>query len=105
MIQEVVYDTKWIPFAGPDEQNYLGLDLNPGSRGTAGQVINFDADEFIYKGSRRYVLASSFTDFMRFLADHFGKGTVEVADPDNPRYLKLVRAAVRMGSIATCSRA
>jgi cell wall assembly regulator SMI1 len=92
-IKEDGANAKWIPFAGPDEDNYIGLDLDPGPKGTPGQVINFGADQFMY-GSNRFVLASSFGEFMRFLAGQFATGKVEVC-PDNPpddqRFLQLVR--------------
>jgi cell wall assembly regulator SMI1 len=93
MIKEDANNPKWIPFAGPDEQNYIGLDFDPGPKGTPGQVINFGADEFIY-GSNRFVMASSFGEFMGFLAEQFATGKVEVCpdnDPDDQRFLQLVR--------------
>jgi cell wall assembly regulator SMI1 len=92
-IKEDPYNVKWIPFAGPDEHNYIGLDFDPGPKGTSGQIINFGADEIIY-GSNRFVLGASFAYFMTFLADQFAKGKVEVCpddDPEEQRYLQLVR--------------
>jgi cell wall assembly regulator SMI1 len=80
MIKEVANNPKWVPFAGPDEQNYIGLDFDPGPKGTPGQVINFGADEFIH-GSNRFVMAPSL-------------GKIEVCpddDPDDQRFLQLVR--------------
>jgi cell wall assembly regulator SMI1 len=100
MIKEDAYNPKWIPFAGPDEQNYIGLDFDPGPTGTSGQVINFGADQIIY-GSNRFVLAPSFGGFMSFLADQFAMGKVEVSpddDPDDQRFLQLVRR--RKGDVA-----
>lgn len=101
-IKELVYNTKWIPFAGPDEQNYLALDFDPGPEGTPGQVINFGDDEFIYPKSKRYVWAPSFLGFLNFLADLFANGQVEADDelPDGVRYLQLVR---RRGEGTTCN--
>jgi cell wall assembly regulator SMI1 len=92
-IQEVARNPRWVPFAGPDEQNYLALDFDPGPKGTPGQVINFGADEFIYPQSKRYVWAPSFLGFLNTLADLFTNGQVEAADeyPDGVRYLQLVR--------------
>jgi cell wall assembly regulator SMI1 len=92
-IKEDAYNPSWIPFAGPDEQNYIGLDLDPGPKGRIGQVINFGVDEVIY-GSNRFVLGTSFRDFMNFLAEQFAEGKVEVCpdnDPKDQRFLQLVR--------------
>jgi cell wall assembly regulator SMI1 len=40
-IKEDAINPKWIPFIGPDEDNYVGLDFDPGPAGSKGQVINF----------------------------------------------------------------
>ena len=87
-IREVGWSAGWVPFAGPDEENYLALDFDPGPNGTAGQVINFGADQLIY-GSKRYVLAASFRDFMTFLTGQFAGGGVEVVDDSD--FLRLTR--------------
>jgi cell wall assembly regulator SMI1 len=79
MIKEVAADPGWVPFAGPDEENYIALDFDPGPKGNVGQIINFGADQFIY-GTPRYVLAPSFLAFMNFLADQFARDQVEVCD-------------------------
>jgi cell wall assembly regulator SMI1 len=90
-IQEVGWSPGWIPFAGPDQENYLALDFDPGPTGTAGQVISFGADQFIY-GTPRYVLASSFGAFMALLADLFARGEVEVPrDEPDSAFLQLAR--------------
>jgi len=90
-IREVGWSPGWVPFAGPDEDNYLALDLDPGPTGTPGQVISFGADQFIY-GTPRYVLAPSFGEFMALLADLVARGEVE-APPDEPdsAFLRLTR--------------
>src|SRR5262249_47763589 len=92
-IREVENNPKWAPFAGPDEQNYIALDFDPGPKGASGQVINFGADELIYPQSKRYVLAPSFLGLLNVLAGLFANGHVEAADdyPDGVRYLQLVR--------------
>jgi cell wall assembly regulator SMI1 len=90
-IKEVAWSADWIPFVGPDEQNYLALDFDPGPTGTPGQVISFGADQYIY-GTPRYVLAPSFREFMEFVAELFAHGQVEVI-PDDPdcEFLQLCR--------------
>jgi cell wall assembly regulator SMI1 len=90
-IREVGWSAGWMPFAGPDEENYLALDFDPGPNGKAGQVISFGADQFIY-GTPRYVLAPSFREFMAFLAELFAREKVEVPpnEPDSA-FLQLAR--------------
>jgi cell wall assembly regulator SMI1 len=90
-IREVGWCPGWVPFAGPDEENYLALDFDPGPAGTPGQVISFGADQFIY-GTPRYVLAPSFGAFLGLLADLFARGEAEVP-PDEPDsdFLQLAR--------------
>jgi cell wall assembly regulator SMI1 len=79
MVNEEPDLAKWIPFAGPDEQNYIGLDFDPGPKGTVGQVINFGADQQIY-GTPLYVLAPTFRGFMHFFAEQLATDQVELAD-------------------------
>lgn len=59
MIKEDYANKLWIPFAYDWGGNFLGLDFDPGERGTIGQVINFGRDE-----DEKYVLASSFSEFV-----------------------------------------
>jgi cell wall assembly regulator SMI1 len=88
-IKEDAINPKWIPFLGPDEDNYVGLDFDPGPTGTKGQVINFGADEFKYD-SKRFVFAPSFGVFLNFVADLMSAGKV-VVDQDGCLTLKQIR--------------
>jgi cell wall assembly regulator SMI1 len=88
-IKEDAVNPHWIPFLGPDEDNYIGIDFDPGPAGTKGQVINFGADQFVY-GSNRFVIAESFGGFISFIARLFAEGKV-VADPDEPGRLLLAQ--------------
>jgi len=99
-IREVGWSGGWVPFAGPDEGNYLAPDFDPGPEGTAGQVITFGEDQFKY-GTKRYVLADSFGGFMGFLAGLFAGGEVEKED-DSDDYLRLTRRRGG-GARATCN--
>jgi cell wall assembly regulator SMI1 len=62
-IREVGWSAGWIPFAGPDEQNYIALDFDPCPNGVPGQVITFGSDQYKY-GTPRYFLAPSFGAFL-----------------------------------------
>src|SRR4051812_1493587 len=88
-VREVGWTAGWVPFAGPDEGNYLALDFDPGPEGAAGQVITFGEDQLKY-GTKRYVLAGSFGGFMGLLAGLFAGGGVERED-DSDDYLRLTR--------------
>ncbi len=98
MIKEDAVNPRWIPFVGPDEDNFIGLDFDPGPKGTGGQIINFGADQFTH-GSERLVLAPSFRGFMNFLADLFAEGKVEMV-PDGEEWLQLKQ---RRKDGATCN--
>ncbi|MFO0796949.1 MAG: SMI1/KNR4 family protein [Gemmataceae bacterium] len=89
-IREVGWSAGWVPFAGPDEQNYIALDFDPGPTGAPGQVITFGADQYIYK-TPRYVLAPSFGAFMNLLAELFASGEVEPVPEEPATYLRLAR--------------
>lgn len=89
-IREIGWSAGWVPFAGPDEQNYIALDFDPGPTGTPGQVITFGADQYIY-GTPRYALAPSFGAFMAWLSDLFTAGEVERVPDEPATYLQLTR--------------
>jgi len=75
MIKENYANKLWIPFAYDGGGNILGLDLDPGEKGTIGQVINFGADE-----DTKYVLASSFSKFMAWYVKELEKGNYRIKD-------------------------
>ena len=76
MVKEVTGSAKWIPFAGPDEENYLGLDFDPGPKGTVGQVINFA--RISSSMERRGMCSPSFGGFLHFLSQQFANDQVEL---------------------------
>jgi len=91
-IKNVYINLKRIPIARDWGGNYLGVDLEPGSNGTVGQVINCGADE-----SRKFVLASSLFDFMAWIlaqyeADNYqrGKRSLNLKEPPNSHFLDVV---------------
>ena len=53
----------WIPLMRDREGNAIGIDLEPGPNGTAGQIINFGRDE-----DDKYVLFSSAAELLQWLA-------------------------------------
>ena len=64
----------WIPFAHDHGGNFLGVDLDPGPKGTRGQVINFGRDE-----DKSYVLAPSFDAFVAWLVPQLERGNFILA--------------------------
>ncbi len=88
-IKEDAVNPKWIPFLGPDLDNFVGLDFDPGPAGSKGQVINFGVDEFKYD-SNRFILAPSFGAFLNYVADLMSGGKV-IDEGDGYLALKQLR--------------
>lgn len=91
-IKTVYINLKWIPIARDWGGNHLGVDLDPGSTGVVGQVINFGADE-----SRKFVLASSLTDFIAWMLAQYQAGnyqsterSLHLKEPPNTHFLDIV---------------
>jgi len=79
-VQAVYAVPGWIPIASDGAGNHLAVDLAPGPKGTAGQVISFGTDE-----ATRYVLAPSPLHLIAWCADALEAGTAIVApEPDAP---------------------
>ncbi|MDZ5601839.1 SMI1/KNR4 family protein [Pseudomonas sp. RP23018S] len=68
----------WIPFAYDYGGNYLGVDLDPDTQGTVGQVINFGRDE-----DEKYVLADSFGAFLTWLVEQLEGGQFVLREEDD----------------------
>ncbi|PVM84601.1 SMI1/KNR4 family protein [Caulobacter endophyticus] len=64
-IRPVLWDRRWIPFAGFMGSNHLVLDLHPGRKGVAGQI--FQSFPGVDLEDDATVIADSFTDFSRDL--------------------------------------
>jgi len=63
-VRSVYWDPKWVPLATNGGGDYHCVDLNPDEGGTVGQVI-----EFLHETNERRLLASSWTAWLRSLAD------------------------------------
>ena len=74
----------WLPFAHDASSNYLGIDLNPGQGGTAGQVFNFGRSE-----QSRYVLATNLGEFLGWLASQYEAGNFVIEEEDGDRILNI----------------
>lgn len=60
----------WIPlWADPIRADYIGVDLDPDSAGTAGQIINFGRDE-----ERHFVCAPDFASLLQILLEEVRSG-------------------------------
>lgn len=58
-VKDLVHCSAWVPFASGYGGAQLAVDLDPGSHGTYGQVINFGPDDLYH-----FVLAHSFGEFL-----------------------------------------
>jgi len=67
----------WIPLTSESSlEDHLGVDLAPGPAGQSGQIINFGQNE-----EDKYVLASSWGEFLNFVADLLEKYETVVDAP------------------------
>lgn len=71
------YRKGWIPFAYQDSNNYIGIDLDPDTEGTVGQVINFGVDQ-----EQKYVLGNSIPEFFDWCVEILKQGNFRVRDED-----------------------
>lgn len=71
-IKEQYVNTRYIPISKDYGGNNIGIDLDPGTDGVIGQVINFGRDE-----DTRFVIASSLAGFMEFILHHVKNGNYE----------------------------
>ena len=60
-VKAMYANKKWIPFAYDWGGNHLGIDLDPGVKGTVGQVINFGRDE-----DTKFVFADDLQTFLNW---------------------------------------
>ena len=67
----------WLPFAHDGNGNFLGVDLQPGPKGSVGQVINCGRDE-----ENKYVVAESFKAFLEWFSEQLRRGNYVVAEHD-----------------------
>jgi len=58
-IKKQYANTGWLPFTSDHAGNHLGVDLDPDSKGTIGQVIAFGRDE-----DEKILIANSFEEFI-----------------------------------------
>jgi len=64
----------WIPIFGDSGGNYIGLDLDPDSEGSIGQIINFGRDE-----DNKFVAGKSLNNFLEFLSAKVQSGECDEA--------------------------
>jgi cell wall assembly regulator SMI1 len=74
-IQPLYANPLWIPFTHDLGGNHIGLDLDPGPRGTPGQVIVFGRDE-----DRKKLVASSFAAFVEGVIRELEDGNYVLKD-------------------------
>ncbi|MBI1371734.1 MAG: beta-1 3-glucan biosynthesis protein [Phycisphaera sp.] len=74
-VKPVYANGLWVPFAYDRVGNHLGIDLDPGPNGVAGQIVNFGCDQNI-----KYVMAPSLEAFMHWYADQLEAGRIALAE-------------------------
>jgi len=74
-VKPVYINTKWIPLTSGSD--HLGLDFDPGPKGTMGQVINFGRDEDV-----KYVIATSFGEFLDWYVKQLEAGNYIIEEWD-----------------------
>lgn len=91
-VKPIYINLKWIPIAHDGGGNHLGIDLDPGSTGVIGQVINFGRDE-----KNKFVLASSLTGFIAWMVAQYQMGnyqrdehSLHLQEPFNTHFLDVV---------------
>lgn len=76
-VRPVSFSPRWIPFASDGAGNGLVVDLDPGPKGTPGQVITYGPDE-----RERLVLAPDLPAFLSWVAEQIEAGRVTVEGDD-----------------------
>ncbi len=76
MVRTVTWHPRWIPFAEHGDGNVFAVDLAPGPRGTAGQVIEFGGGQD--ETAPVPLVAGSVTDLSAELVDMLHAGDVDV---------------------------
>ena len=91
-VKPIYINLKWILFSHDGSGNHLGVDLDPGSAGVIGQVINFGTDE-----NNKFMLASSLTDFVAWIVAQYQMGnyqrrdrSLNLQEPLNTHFLDVV---------------
>lgn len=91
-IKPTYINLQWIPFSDDGSGNHLGVDLDPGSAGVIGQVINFGTDE-----NDKFVIASSLPGFIAWIvaqyqADNYqhSEHSLNLQEPVNTSFLDVV---------------
>lgn len=80
----------WVPLYWDSGFSFLGIDLDPGPQGVAGQVIPFSTERGPW-GENRFVLATSWGHFLEDIADELEAGHAVIAPQEvetNWFYLK-----------------
>lgn len=80
-IKEQYINRYWLPIAIDYGGNHLGIDMDPGSEGIRGQVINFGRDEEV-----KYVIAHNLADLLAFIVQTLKNGTYTIDEEDHWSY-------------------
>lgn len=80
-VRQHYFNRGWIPLTYDSGGNHIGVDLNPGPKGTRGQVIKFGRDDEFHT-----VYALSWGQFLTDIADELESGNflLDTSDPERP---------------------
>lgn len=77
-IKQKYFHYKWLPIFSDYAGNYIGIDLDPDSKGKRGQVINFGRDE-----EDMFVLAENLEDLFDKVLNEFAKAENSVLNSES----------------------
>lgn len=80
-VKSAVCNNSWIPISDDAGGNHMGIDLDPGPTGDAGQWIIFGTDEF-----ELFRVASSFGAFLHWVACEMEAGHFAASDAGDWRW-------------------
>ncbi|MGN7762966.1 SMI1/KNR4 family protein [Paenibacillus sp. 22594] len=76
-VQEGEYRKGWVPFAEDGGGSFLVMDLEPGVKGSYGQIITLDRNSNI-----SYVISESLGHFFEFIESGFSNGEINAIDEE-----------------------
>lgn len=83
LIKEGKFKKGWIPFAEDCGGSFLVMDLEPGVRGTYGQIITIDRNSDI-----SYVVSKSLAMFFEFIENSFKNGNLNAFQDENVKVIQ-----------------
>lgn len=83
LIKEGKYKKGWVPFAEDGGGSFIVMDLDPGDKGTYGQIITIDRDSDI-----SYVISENLKAFLDFIRNNFKDGNIKTWQDDDIKVIQ-----------------